>query len=277
MRTLMPALLPLLDGTRTAEDLELTLGSAVRPAIERSLELLCANGLLVEGPDVGAESSSAARAVAAAYELSPSVAAERLGQATVGIVGSSLAGAAVARLLRAAGVGAVERLAWHEDMPVDLAVVAPSPVEVAELADWNRLALHLGLRWLGLRPHDGRGSSVGPLMIPGEACCYECLLRRLAGHLEYGRDLVAIEATPIAASADAALESVVAGVAAHLALCWIGGRDSTLPGVLYAIESRPRFSVSTHVVLRVPRCSACSPAERSAPRLPWHEAEVTAG
>jgi hypothetical protein len=85
-----------------------------------------------------------------------------------------------------------------------------------------------------------------------------------------------IEAAPIAAGVDAGLESVAAGVAAHLALCWIGGRDTTLPGILYAIESRPAFSVTTHVVLRVPRCGACSAAERSAPPLPWHEAEVTA-
>jgi bacteriocin biosynthesis cyclodehydratase domain-containing protein len=117
---------------------------------------------------------------------------------------------------------------------------------------------------------------VGPLVVPGESCCYECLTLRLAGHLEYGDDLARIEAVPIAAAAGAPFETIGAGVAAQLALSWLGGRDARLPGLLHVLEARPMLSLAAHAVLRVPRCPACSPAERVAPPLPWHEAGAEA-
>ena len=43
-----------------------------------------------------------------------------------------------------------------------------------------------GTRWLSVRPFDGAIATVGPLVVPGESACYECLLLRLAGHLDYG-------------------------------------------------------------------------------------------
>ena len=46
---LLPRLLPLLDGTRTVEDVESVLGRPVAPAIAKALALLAANRLLVDG------------------------------------------------------------------------------------------------------------------------------------------------------------------------------------------------------------------------------------
>ncbi|HEY4347136.1 MAG TPA: TOMM precursor leader peptide-binding protein [Gaiellaceae bacterium] len=268
---MLPALLPLLDGTRTVDDLTAHLGSPAGPAIERALELLGANGLLVEGPEQDRGDSPAARVLAAAYGLAPDEAERRLRAASVGVVGAAAAGEEVARLLHAAGAGDVRRLPWSGG-EVDLAIVAPSADEVAKLDAWNLAALDSGVRWLGLRPFDGHMATVGPLVVPGESCCHECLLRRLAGHVEYGDDLAAIEATPPAAGRSPALELIAAGVAAHVALCWLGGLDPSLPGVLYAIETRPALALDSHAVLRVPRCPACSPVQRQASRVPWHEA-----
>ncbi len=45
---LIPHLLPLLDGTRTVDDVVAELGEAVRPAIEHALSLLRAHDLLTE-------------------------------------------------------------------------------------------------------------------------------------------------------------------------------------------------------------------------------------
>jgi bacteriocin biosynthesis cyclodehydratase domain-containing protein len=274
VRTLLPELLPLLDGTRTLDELAGRLGEAIRPAVERALELLTANGLLLEGDDGSAVRDANADALAAGYGIPPAVVAERLRSATVGVVGESPAGAEVARLLHRSGVGRVVHVRWEVGAEVDLAVVAPDRDESPRVRAWNTLALERGIRWLGMRPFDGSAATVGPLVVPGESCCHACLLLRLAGHVQYGPEFERVEAAPVAAAAGAPLEAIAAALAAHLALAWIGGIDTRLPGMLYVLEARPSLALSTHTVLRVPRCPACSPAERLAPRLPWHEAEA---
>jgi len=275
VRSFVPALLPLLDGSRTLDDLEERLGHSARPAIEATVELLAEHGLVIEGPDADSESSAGALALGAAYGLAPGTAAERLAGARIGVAGGSPLGAEAARALRSAGVAEVLRLDTEEDAHVDLMLVMPAADEVALLREWNRLALERGTCWIGLRPFDGLLWSIGPLVVPGESCCYECLLLRLASHLDYGSDAPLIEQSPPAAIGGRALELVALGVLLQLALGWIVGRDGSLPGVLQVIETRPGIALSGHSVLRVPRCGACSPAERLAPRLPWHEAEPT--
>jgi bacteriocin biosynthesis cyclodehydratase domain-containing protein len=272
VRSFLPALLPLLDGTRTAEELVRQLGLAARPAVDLALETLAAHGLLVEGPGVSEGLQATVYGVASAFDLAPVVVSKRLAEAVVDVVGSSPAGAEIARLLRTAGVGEVSCARWTGSRRIDLAVVAPSVDEVAELDTWNRVANERGTRWLPVIPYDGRFAAIGPLIVPGESCCYECVLRRRAANLEYGEHLREIERAPIAARADPAFESLVAAVAVHLALRWIGGQDLSLPGVLYAVEARPVLALGEHPVLRVPRCPVCSPVERRAAPLPWHEA-----
>src|ERR687886_1970204 len=83
VRTLLPALLPLLDGTRTVDDLAHRLGPAAREAIDHALETLAAHRLLADGPEAPPPLRETAHAVAAAFDVDPSVAAERLEQSTV--------------------------------------------------------------------------------------------------------------------------------------------------------------------------------------------------
>jgi bacteriocin biosynthesis cyclodehydratase domain-containing protein len=274
--TLLPPLLRLLDGTRTVDDLVERLGVVARPAIEHALEILASNGLLVEGPDAAADLRATAYAFAAAYNLSPACVIERLDAAVIGVVGEGAAAPEIARHLHAAGVGQVRRCEWDDDGGFDLAVVTPSADETGLLGAWNRVTLSNGLRWLLMRPFDGRFASVGPLVVPGETCCYECLVLRRAANLEYGAELIPIEAVPLTAVADPAFDALVVALSAHVALRWILGHDRTIPGVLYAVEQQPLPTITDHSVLRVPRCPACSPAERFAPALPWHAAEAVA-
>jgi bacteriocin biosynthesis cyclodehydratase domain-containing protein len=269
VRTLLPELLPLLDGSRTRAELGEALGAAAGPAVEKALELLAAHGLVVDGP---AEAGGSLLAVAAAYRLGPADAGRRLREARVGLVGESRIGRTVARLLHHCGIGSVERLGWDAGAPLDLAVVAPAPSEVGLLESWNAAALDRGTRWLGIRPFDGATATVGPLVVPGESPCHACLLLRLGGHLEYRSDFARIEQTPVAVEAGAPLETIAAGMAAHLVLGWVGGHDTRLPGLVHVLETGPPLALSAHPILRVPRCPACSPAARRAPRLPWHEA-----
>jgi len=273
--TLLPALLPLLDGTRTVEDLVARLGPAVRPAVEHALATLEANGLLVEGPDAAGAGREAAAALAAAFGLPPAVAAARLRAGTVGIVGGGVEGVEAARLLHACGVGEVRRLSWRAVGVVDLALVAPAPDELDRLPAFNRRALGRELRWLLVRPFDGRLAAVGPLVVPGQTACYECLLLRRGANCGYGEELAALESAPLAARADAAFAAMAAALAAHVALRWLGGRDPALPGLLLALEARPALRLGEHAVLRVPRCPACSAVDRAAP-LPWHGAAEAA-
>lgn len=269
VRTLLPELLPLLDGSRTRAELGEALGAAARPAVDRALDVLATNGLLVEG---GAEAGQGALAVAAAYRLDPAEADRRLREARVALVGGSRLGTTVARQLRRSGIGRVEPAGWETDGEFDLAVVSPLPSEGGNLESWNAHALGRGIRWLAVRPFDGATATIGPLVVPGESPCHACLLLRLAGHLEYGSDFARIERTPLRVEPGAALETIAAGVAAHLALAWIGGRDTRLPGLVHVLESGPPLALSAHPLLRVPRCPACSPGARLAPPLPWHEA-----
>lgn len=276
VQVLLPALLPLLDGTRTADEIVARLGEPVRPAVEFALELLGTNGLLVDGPAPAAGAPPSALGLAAQYGAASAVVIERLRLAAVGIVGDSATGETIARLLHSAGVGTVARLGWGDPGDVDLAIVAPSAIESPAVSSWNMLALARGIRWLGVRPFDGLIAAVGPLVVPGESACHECLLHRLAAHVDYGCDLVRIESSAPAAGELAPLQSIVAGVAAQLALGWVAGLDTTLPGVLHVLELRPALSLVSHPILRVPRCPACSTAEQLAPPLPWHEAEPEA-
>ena len=271
VKAFLPALLPLLDGTRSYDKLVEQLGAAARPAVDLALETLASHGLLVEGPEVSPGLRAVVHGLASAFDLAPAVAAERLAGAAVDVVGLSPAGAEIARLLRASGVGRVSRGQWKVSGGVDLAVVAPAADELGELDSWNRAANESGARWLPVLPYDGRFAAIGPLVVPGESCCYECVLRRRGANLEYGEHLREIERAPVAARADPAFETFVAALAAHLALRWIGGQDGSLPGVLYAVEARPALSLGEHPVLRVPRCPVCSPVERLAAPLPWHE------
>jgi bacteriocin biosynthesis cyclodehydratase domain-containing protein len=271
VRTLLPALLPLLDGSRTRLEIAGELGAPARSAVERALELLARNGLLVEGGGAGADRPGAA-ALAAAYALAPAEAAERLRRATVGIVGGSRTGTDVARLLQQAGVGSVERLDWSCRCLVDLVIVAASPAEAGRLEEWNERALEQGVRWLVVRPFDGVAATVGPLVVPGESPCHACLLLRLAGHVEYAADFLRLERTPVAVEPGAPLQAILAGVATQATLAWVGGRDTRLPGVLHVLEAGPPVSLTAHPVLRVPRCPVCSTAETLAPPIPWHEA-----
>ena len=272
VRTLLPALLPLLDGTRSVDALAERLGPPARPAIEAALELLAARGVVVDGPDAPAEIRAAAHAAAAAHGLTPAVAAERLRGATVGVVGSGSTGFELARLLDAAGVGGIRRLGWHGRGRVDVAVVAPAPDEFDRLPAWNRTALRGGIHWLLLRPYDGRFAAVGPLVVPGQTCCYECVMLRRGANAGYAAEFPDVEAAPLAAAADAGFDAFAGALAAHVAVRWVVGCDKTLPGVLFTLEARPALRLDEHAVLRVPRCGACSVAERAAPPLPWHAA-----
>ncbi len=272
---LMPVLLPLLDGTHTLDEIVEVLGEPARPAIEGALERLHELDLLLDGPplpnDVPAPLAATAEFLVALRpgEVALRDAAASLRARSVAVVGNGPAAVEVARLLRQSGT----RVCREKSVPsgVDLAVCVPAPAQLPALGDWNAQALASDQPWLQVLPFDGRYASAGPLYVPGETCCFECFrLRRLA-NLDAGDELALLEATPAAYPSPPALQALVAGIAATLALEWLVLRDHQVPSAFHAVELGLAFRVSLHYVHRVPRCSVCSGLEDVSAPLPWYK------
>jgi bacteriocin biosynthesis cyclodehydratase domain-containing protein len=271
----LPALLPLLDGTRDLDELGRELGDEARVALGEAVELLSRHRLVDDGPppsDAAPPQLECAQFLAASHlAAGEDDALRRLGAARVVAVGARAE--AVARLLRQSGVGEITRTRWNQPAAdADLAVVAPSARELRELEAWNHAALGGVTPWLVLLPFDGAYAGVGPLFVPRETCCYQCYLMRRAGNLGYPEQFWQLERAPARFPSPPHLESLVGSLAAHVALRWLVARDPYLPGTFLALEQDPSLSVRAHHVYRVPRCSACSDASVSAPPLPWAEA-----
>jgi len=279
--TLLPALLPLLDGTRTSAEIVAVVGVQVEAAVERALRLLAENELLTAGPrldaDAGGRRDVVESLVATAGSSSTMAElAERLAAARIRVLGRGHLAAPLARLLHLSRIDDVTRLEpeRQDSEPAGLVVVAPGAGEHDLTPEWNQRALRDGGAWIPIGDFDGRTVSVGPLIVPHESPCYTCLqLRRdstsgCAGELARFRDV------PVRAVARPAVLAAAAALAAEVVVRWIAAADPSLPGTLVTLETTPQLRVESHVVLRVPRCPACSPAAALAPQSPWHEARV---
>ncbi len=273
---LLPALLPLLDGRRTVDEIVAVLGEPARPAVEQALGALAAHGVLEEGPPVP---DGVPRPVAGAAELLASLrpgsrpvaeTARAIAGCSVAVAGDGGAGIELARLLRAAGVDV--RRADGIEPDADLVVCAPSGSDLHRLRDWNAQALESRVAWLQVLPFDGRYASVGPLYLPADTCCYECFRLRRAANLEGGAEPL-LDAVPARSPSAPPLEAIIGGLAALLVASWLVHDDHFAPGAFYALELVPTIALSLHHVYRVPRCSACAEVARAAPPLPWHKEE----
>jgi bacteriocin biosynthesis cyclodehydratase domain-containing protein len=272
---LVPALLPLLDGTRTVDEIVGVLGEPARPAVAHALDRLGEHGVLLEGPplagDLPAPLTGAIELLASLAPRSGPLAetAETLASRSAVIVGDGDAGIEIGRLLRQSGVS-VER-AEAIAGGADLAICAPAPSELPRLSDWNGQALDAPQPWLQVLPFDGRYAALGPLYLPGDTCCYECFRLRRAANLDADDELPLLEATPAAFPSAPALNAVVGGLATMLALEWLVLGDHYAPAAFYALGLQPVLSLTVHHVHRVPRCPVCSGLADVAAPLPWHK------
>ena len=263
-RSLLPELLPLLDGTRSVAALAERLGPPIRPAIEHVLALLGERGLLADGPSEPAEGS---RGRTVELLAATSAAQRDVAAATVSVLGDGPVAELVARLLHESGVNAVGRGSDGE-----LVVVAPGPDGTALLDDWNAEALDRGVPWLPVVPFDGTVAGVGPLVVPGETACHTCYrLRRTVDGLAPGeRTLRAHHLS------SPATDAMLAGIAAAAAVRWLATGDTSAVGALLAVELEPHVAVTRHPVYRVPRCPSCSPLAGRATLAPWAPGEAVA-
>jgi bacteriocin biosynthesis cyclodehydratase domain-containing protein len=276
--TLLPALLPLLDGTRTVGEIVECLGTRVAPAIERALTALAGAGALTEGPAVTAEAPERARtALFLASQWpgdGPAAVLDRVSQSRVVVAGAGCFADAVAELLRQSGTDRIERTSV-EELPsgtIDLLIAAPLARERGMLEKLNSAALERRLVWLPVLPFDGRHAVVGPLLVAGETCCYRCYVLRRASTSGYREEQSALVDVPFPELTPPALAAMISGLGATLALRWLGWRDPELPGRAHSLEQWPTVTVQVHTVHRVPRCPSCSEVDRFASPAPWFEA-----
>jgi bacteriocin biosynthesis cyclodehydratase domain-containing protein len=261
------ALVPLLDGTRTIDELATALAPLPRQVVEDLVATLAAEGVVVAGPPTGDEEALREAALAG---IAPSVAAKRLASARISLAGTGPLRDELARLLP----GRVRCIRWDEPAcAADLAVAAPAAEQLPELRAWNMRCLEAELPWLLVLPFNGRFAAVGPLFVPGETCCYACLARRRAAALPDPAEAFALELAPGRYPLGRSLAAALAGLACACATRWLARRDAALPGAFFALELQDGPALTRHRVLRVPRCEACSPASDGPPLLPWASEE----
>ncbi|MCP9485983.1 MAG: TOMM precursor leader peptide-binding protein [Gaiellaceae bacterium MAG52_C11] len=274
--TFLPALLPLLDGTRTTPEIVDVVGPEVAAAVEQALRLLSEHDLLTDGPrlDVGARRAVVETLAATAGPgTTLDELAQRLASAGIRIVGHGVLADPLARLLHLSGVDDVTRGAPADD-PGGLVVVAPGPAEQSLYAEWNQRGLRDNIAWIPIGEYDGRTLSVGPLIVPAEGPCHTCLQLRRESTSGCAHELAQLRDVPAGSDPRPTVLALAAAVAAEVVVRWVAAGDPSLPGTLFTLESAPLLQVESHVVLRVPRCPVCSPAAAAAPQAPWHEAMV---
>ncbi len=271
---LLPRLLPLLDGTRTAADLCAALGPAIAPAIENALGLLAENELLVDGPepDGGPAGATATYVAAVTRATTAGAAANALEQAHVGVLGSGATARELVRQLKDAGIGRVEPVPLEaEPEPGSFVVAAPEHSELHALQRLNDRALGRGDPWLQALPYDGRFVVAGPVFLPGVSGCRACFVARRAAASGFDEDFDLVDRVPRRTPPPLPLAALTAALTTVIAVRWLTTADPTLPGRFYALEAGAIVRLRFDRLLRVPRCEVCGPHARAIPS-PWFEA-----
>jgi bacteriocin biosynthesis cyclodehydratase domain-containing protein len=256
---LLPHLLPLLDGTRTVAEIVASLGEPVRPAVVHALRMLAERKLLTEPMPEG---RTVEYLVATdVYGRDATTVAAALSRARVTVVGAAETADRIAALL-GESLDRVERAGFDGGDDADLIVVAPAAHEVPRVRAWNERALEREATWLQVLPFDGLIATVGPIFVPRQTACYECYRLRRAANI-----------APVADHEEGAypgapaFDSILAGLAATIALRRVALGDGRFVGVLLAVEE---IACARHVLYRVPRCPVCSTAVEVAAPAPWH-------
>ena len=289
VQTLLPALLPLLDGTRTLDEIHECIGEAVAPATAKALKLLQEKRLLTEGPPLSDIPNPTLRTVSFLQSLGQErgITAKNvlksLEEAEVGIVGTGIIAEEITRLLKFSGVESVRRIEWpikgQSYQGVDLVIVAPQGKDLHLLNEWNKLALDTHTPWMQVIPYDGRFGAVGPHYIPQETSCHKCYNLRLAANVDYREELSAwnqaIEerrVLPPEYAVPPQIDLIVACVASFHVLSWRATGQTGLLNRFYAVElGHQGLSLTQHHIYRVPRCPECSRLARQGSPLPWYQ------
>lgn len=242
------ALVPLLDGRRTADELVQALAGTIEAAkVYYALMLLEQNGHIAEQVD-GMPAETAAFWHGLGIDPTTALAKLQATPVAVQAVGP-LDVAPLQQALEALGVNLTQ------GESAALAVVITDDYQHDDLAAINDAMLNARRPWL-LVKSSGHQLWLGPLFVPGETGCQSCLARRLSRN-PMARKLGTLLHSPAAAQAAQPLTMGAACqlAAIELAKCIAGAQDA-LQGKLVSLDLRTWQAVS-HPLLQDPACTAC--------------------
>lgn len=242
-------------------------------AVHDARELLQRLRLGVPDADRGGDAVPVGVAFASAAVagwVSPREADERLRELAIRVWDGTDGG--LSRALSGSGLNSASLQGVAEIAELDperhlVAVVADDVHPARRLYEVNQACLARGVSWLSVGAYDGAVVRVGPLMIPGQTACAECLSRRLAANVEYAdvyRDIADVPAAPT----PAAVREWAYSVATLILLRWIATRDVRLPGRLFTLVP-DELEIRQASVYRVPRCTRCAGPDFVTAAAPW--------
>ena len=153
----------------------------------------------------------------------------------------------------------------------DWIIAAQDCFEPEEVTDLNRAALQLAVPW-SLVCFDGYEGWVGPTFVPRQTACFECFRRRLFAGMPESQHVfidpgVKIHRLPSPWSSGPASGPWISLITSMFALELVAameGRSFTLNNML--VVHRLNLTFRRETVLRLPRCTECSP-RANAPRV----------
>ena len=129
------------------------------------------------------------------------------------------------------------------------------------LRDWNRICVKLHIDLLPVVLHDLIGH-VGPLVVPGETACFECLYARQNSHLSDLNARRALDEVAFESQVVNGFHPSMASMLADIALLELTKFYGGLPsigriGTLIEADFLT-MEMHTHKPLKIPRCPVCS-------------------
>jgi len=163
---------------------------------------------------------------------------------------------------------------WNGDLEaksVDCLVVTSDFGSTTVFREWNRFCIKGKLHYLPVMLMDLVGY-IGPIVVPGETACFECLQARQNSHIEHPKRRRALEAAAFEGQHIVGFHPSMASILGDivvLELTKLYGQLVPPPKIGTLIEvDLLETRLTGRKVLKVPRCQACSPMTSRASTAP---------
>ena len=237
------------DGPCSREDLVRQVrGTLSRDKVQDLLGQLEQDGFVVEAPP---DLSPRMLELSALLNVAPMVLSEALARTPVAVASCGPKTGSFKTVLEGWGV--------RVSSEADITVVLTDDMLNPHLDDLNRAALQSGQPWMLVKPV-GNEFFVGPLFIPGQTACWQCLAHRLRMNRRAEVFLEHYKGRPLPSGTPGGLPSLQAvalqRAASELARWIVQGRHERLEGHMLSFDART-WEQEWHPVARLPQCLAC--------------------